>query len=71
MTGLIITVVLVLAIAAGVWIWRSSATRFPSDETLRHPQPNTAEPLIRPESQHFDSPAAADLEQRSGREHKD
>ncbi|MBA2465275.1 MAG: hypothetical protein H0V42_09915 [Nocardioidaceae bacterium] len=71
MTGLIITVVLVIAVAAGLWLWRSSATRFPSDETLRHPPASTTEPLIRPASQHFDAPAAADIEQRSGREHKD
>jgi len=71
MTGLIITVVLVLAVAAVVWAWRSSIARVPSDETLRNPQPDVAMPLIRPESQHFDAPASADIRHRSGREHKD
>jgi hypothetical protein len=69
MIGVVIALVLVVALVAGVLLWRSSGRRFPSDESLRHPQPDAAEPLIRPESRHNDTPGAADLDRPSGREH--
>lgn len=70
--GLALLVVVAVLAVTGLlwWAWRSSATRFPSDETLRHPRPDVAEPLIREDSRHRDTPAAADLNRPGGREHR-
>ncbi len=70
MTGAVIALAIILALAlVGVWVWRSSTRHVPSDETLRHPRPQVAEPLIRGESRHHDTPGAADVGIKSGREH--
>ena len=66
---LMVIAVLVIAAAIGMIAWQSSARKFPSDETLRHPRPNASEPLIREQSRHRDTPAAADLDKPGGREH--
>ncbi len=71
MFGLVIAAVVLVAVVVGLLLWRSSGNSFPSDETLRNPQPDTAEPLIRPESRHNDTPGAADVDKPFGREHRD
>ena len=68
MTGVVIAVIVVLAIGIGLLLWRSSAGTFPSDEPLRDPHADVAEPLIRPARRHYDTPAAADVDQLSGRD---
>jgi hypothetical protein len=73
MTGWTIALLVVVALAVAglmMWAWTSSAKKVPSDETLRHPRPEAAEPVIRAESKHRDTPGAADLETRGGREHE-
>jgi hypothetical protein len=72
MTGWMIVVLAVVGLAAVAlmtWAWSSSARKVPSDETLRHPRPDTAEPVVRTESRHRDTPGPADLDVKGGREH--
>jgi hypothetical protein len=72
MSGWMIAVLAVLAIVAVglMWAWTSSAKRVPGDESLRHPRPDAAEPVIRTESRHRDTPGPADLDVKGGREHE-
>jgi cyanate permease len=72
MTGWTIAVLALVAIAAValmMWAWSSSARKVPGDETLRHPRPESAEPVVRTESRHRDTPGPADLDVKGGREH--
>jgi cyanate permease len=72
MTGWTVAVLLLMAVAVAVlmmWAWSSSAKKVPSDETLRHPRPEAAEPVVRAESRHRDTPGPADLDTKGGREH--
>lgn len=72
MTGWTIAILVLVAVVAAalvLWAWSSSAKRVPNDETLRHPRPQAAEPVVRAESKHRDTPGPADLDTRGGREH--
>jgi hypothetical protein len=72
MTGWTVAIIVLGAVLVAVvllWAWRSSAKKVPSDESLRHPRPQAADPLVRAESKHRDTPGPADLDQHGGREH--
>ncbi len=69
MVALVFGAALIVSAVAVALAWRSSGSKFPSDETLRHPSPGHAEPLIREQSRHRDTPAGADLDKPGGREH--
>ena len=67
MTGVIIAVaVVVVAVAAYATLRRGRGVRLP-EESLGNPDPSRAEPVVRTESRHYDTPAAADLDQHGGR----
>jgi hypothetical protein len=70
MTGIIVAVVVLAAVAVAAWLLVGrSATRRVRSEALGNPHPDVAEPLIRPESQHHDSPSGSDIRTKGGREH--
>ena len=68
MTVLIVSVVAVVVVGAGLLLLRSSG---PRHESLGATQSDGADPLIRTESRHHDTPAGADLQTPGGREHDD
>jgi len=67
MTGFIIAIVVVALVGVLVVVLRGRGG--PKDESLGAPHQQSADPLIRAESRHHDTPAASDVEQRGGREH--
>jgi hypothetical protein len=67
MFTLIIIAAVVLAVAVGTFtLIRSRAPRL-REEPLGNPHPDLAEPVVRADSRHRDTPAGADLDRRSGR----
>ena len=68
---IIITVALMLlAVAIAALALRPRGPRM-RDEPLGNPHPDRAEPVVRSESRHHDTPAGADLTQRGGRHDED
>jgi hypothetical protein len=65
---IIIFVVLIAALVTVV-VLRPRAPRV-RDEALGNPRPTRAEPVVRTESRHHDTPAGSDLDRHSGR-HED
>jgi hypothetical protein len=66
MTGAIIVGVLLVVVAVVAALRRERRVRL-REEPLGNPHPTRSEPVVRAESRHYDTPAAADLDQRSGR----
>ncbi|MGZ5415676.1 MAG: hypothetical protein ACXWDI_00730 [Nocardioides sp.] len=66
LTIIIITALVLLAVAIAVVALRPRGIRM-QDEPLGNPHPSRAEPVVRTESRHHDTPAGADLTQRGGR----
>ena len=72
MTSLTIVVIglVLLAVAIAAVALRPRGPRM-HDEPLGNPHPDRAEPVVRTESRHYDTPAGADLTQRGGRHDQD
>jgi hypothetical protein len=72
MTGLLLIVVLVLAAGAviGIVLALRTGGAKPRFESLGAPADPHADPLIRTESRHHDTPAGADLDVPGGRDHR-
>jgi hypothetical protein len=62
------TIIFVLLIATlAVVVVRRPRPPSVREEPLGNPHPTHAEPVVRTESRHHDTPAAADLDRHSGR----
>ena len=73
MTGSVLVIaaigILIALVIAGGLALRGSSGRRPKSEFLGAPPGDASAPLIRPESRHHDTPAAADLDTPGGRDH--
>jgi hypothetical protein len=72
MAGSIVAIVVIaVLIVLVVLLVRGSSGPKVKSEFLGAPASDRTDPLIRAESRHHDTPAAADVEQHGGREHDD